>query len=126
MGTERKNCCELEVLESPDNVVSSDEAVFSTSYRNTSGEVVKDFALTTPLSPAIRLDSLTALIPDGLMGKAVTWGKLAALTITNGMGGKLASAADEMTYVRWESLHHTAGAAETVKYPDFRRSSAPR
>lgn len=87
-----ENGNECRVPKSPDTVMPGDRQVLVTNYRNTTGEVVKEFAPNT--SAAIRFPPGDAGIPDLAVNGPVAWSKLAAFTVSDGKGGRRSAKID--------------------------------
>ena len=103
------------VFEDPKVVVPGDRLLFSTSYVNTGETPVKNFVVTNPLPPAVRIaeESATALEVSVDGGK--TWGRLTALMVGDGQGGQRPAQAGDVTHVHWvisEIAPHGQGQVE--------------
>lgn len=104
------------VLVAPNVVVPGDRLLFSTAYRNTGAEPVKDFVVTNPLPAGVMLsdDGAAALTVSVDGGK--TWGKLAQLTAADAQGARRAAQAGDVTHVRWTLPLIAPGASGTLTY----------
>lgn len=102
------------VLEPPTQVVPGDRLVFSTSYRNTSGQVVEDFVITNPLPAAVVLaeNGAFAVSVDG----AKSFGSLASLSVTLEDGATRPAELADVTHVRWTLDRLEPGASGSVTY----------
>lgn len=102
------------VLEAPDKVIPGDRLVFSTSYHNTSANVVEDFVVTNPLPAPV------ALAEDGQFDVSVdggkTFGSLAALSVTLEDGANRPAELTDVTHVRWTLARLEPGASGSVTY----------
>lgn len=107
---------ERRVLEQPDTVLPGDKLVFTTRYNNVGGDVVKDFVVTNPLPQAIRLAAEDAGVLELSVDGARSWGKLAALTVADGKGGKRPAVIDDVTHIRWTIAQLAPGAKGAVTY----------
>ena len=89
------------VLTDASVVVPGDHLVFSTQYRNAGTQPVTNFVITNPIPAAVTVapDSAAALNVSVDGGK--TWGRLVALTVPDGKGGKRAAQAGDVTHLRW-------------------------
>ena len=111
-----ENGKEKHVLSDPNVVVPGDKLIFSTGYRNTGAEPVKDFVVTNPIPDGVMLapegaGELTVSVDDGK-----TWGKLASLTVKDGQGASRPAQAGDVTHVRWILSVLAPGAAGKVTY----------
>ncbi len=104
------------LLTEPKVVVPGDTLVFTTAYRNVSGEAVKNFVITNALPGGV------ALAPEGSEAQTVsvdggkTWGKLAMLALDDGTGGKRPATANDVTHLRWSLAEIKPGADGVVTY----------
>lgn len=88
-------------LVAPDVVVPGDHLVFTTSYRNTGSETIKDFIVTNPLPAGVMLASESAAGLDVSVDGGKTWGKLAQLSVTEANGALRPAQASDVTHLRW-------------------------
>ena len=104
-------------LVDPESFLPGDRLQFGTNYVNNSADVVTNFTITNPLSPAVRLapDADSALEVSVDDGKS--WGKLAALTVTNADGTTRPAIHADVTHVRWVLATIAPGASGRVSYP---------
>lgn len=107
---------ERRVLQKPDTVVPGDLLVFSTNYRNTGTETVKDFVVTNPVPEAIRIGAQDAQSLELSVDGGVVWGKLADLQVSDGKGGMRPAGVDDVTHIRWVFATLQPGARGTVTY----------
>lgn len=103
-------------LVEPKVVVPGDRLVFTTRYRNAGTQPVNDFVVTNPLPGAVMLadedaDQHTVSVDGGK-----TWGKLAALTVADGQGGKRPATAADVTHLRWVLALLQPGASGALTY----------
>jgi len=106
----------VELVE-PVTFLPGDRLVFGQNYANASAEVVTNFTITNPLPEAVRLapdaDPALEVSVDG--GKS--WGKLAALTLTNSDGTSRPAIHADVTHVRWVIATIAPGASGRVAFP---------
>lgn len=102
------------VLADPKVVVPGDRLLFSTRYANTGGATVQNFVVTNPLPAAVALDAQAG--DQVSVDAGTTWGKLAALTVADGKGGRRPAQAGDVTHVRWTLPTIAAGASGQVEY----------
>lgn len=104
-------------LVEPDTIVPGDKLIFTTAYKNVSGETVENFIVTNPLPKPVRLagdaDSDLDLSVDG----GTTWGKLGELRVTNGDGTVRAATHADVTHVRWTLATVAPGESGNLEYP---------
>lgn len=111
-----ENGKERHVLTEPKVVVPGDRLVFGTTYRNVSGKPVKDFVVTNPLPAGVML------APEGAEAQTVsvdggkTWGRLVALTVADGNGGRRSASAADVTHLRWTLAEIAPGASGSLTY----------
>lgn len=104
------------VLAEPKVVVPGDRLVFATSYHNASATLVKDFIVTNPVPAGVMLAPDSAGMLDVSVDGGKTWGKLAALTVADGAGGRRAAQAGDVTHLRWTLSTLAPGAKGTLTY----------
>lgn len=104
------------VLEKPDTVLPGDMLIFSTNYRNTGAEIVKDFVVTIPVPQAVRIGSQDAQSLEVSVDGGSVWGKLAGLQVTDGQGSLRPATVDDVTHIRWVLASLEPGAKGTVTY----------
>ncbi len=104
-------------LVEPTAIVPGDRLVFGTGYANTGPDVVTNFVVTNPLPGAVRLapdaDPALEVSVDG--GKS--WGRLAALSVTNADGTTRSATHSDVTHVRWVLPSIAPGASGRLTYP---------
>lgn len=111
-----ENGAERIVLADPKVVVPGDTLVFSTAYRNGGTEVVKNFVITNGVPAGV------ALAPDGegtgqvSVDGGKSWGKLAALLVDDGAGGKRPAGPGDVTHLRWVLAEIQPGTNGQVTY----------
>jgi hypothetical protein len=110
-GTERTELVE------PSAIIPGDRLIFGTDFAHTGAEVVNNFVVTNPLPAAVRLapDADPAL--DVSVDGGKTWGKLAALTVSNSDGAARPATHADVTHVRWVLASVTPGAKGRLTYP---------
>ena len=84
-----------------EGVVPGDTLVFSTNYRNASGETVTDFVIVNPIPANL---ALAGDVPAGAqvsIDGGSTWGSLAMLSITDEGGEERPAALTDVTHLRW-------------------------
>jgi uncharacterized repeat protein (TIGR01451 family) len=104
-------------LVDPETFLPGDRLVFGQNYANTSAQVVTNFSITNPLPEAVRLapdaDPALEVSVDG--GK--TWGRLAALSVTNSDGTTRPAIHADVTHVRWLLATIAPEASGRVAFP---------
>ena len=102
-------------LAEPEDVVPGDRLVFSTSYRNDSGEAVQNFVVTNPIPSAVALlqdDASFEVSVDG--GK--TYASLASLSVSDGEASMRPAEPADVTHLRWTLASIAAGQSGTLTY----------
>lgn len=102
------------VLAEPKVVVPGDRLLFTTRYANGGTAAVQNFVVTNPLPSAVALEAQAGDQVSVDAGK--TWGKLAALTVANGKGGRRAAQVSDVTHIRWTIPTIAAGGSGKVEY----------
>jgi uncharacterized repeat protein (TIGR01451 family) len=110
-----ENGKEKRVLIDPKVVVPGDKLVFSTAYRNTGTEVVKNFVVTNPIPAGVALAPLGSEKLEVSVDGGKTWGRLAALSVSDAAGPRSAQAGD-VTHIRWILPVLAPGASGTLTY----------
>jgi len=111
-----ENGAEKQVLAEPKVVVPGDTLLFTTAYRNVSSQAVKNFVITNGVPVGV------ALAPDGegtgqvSVDGGKSWGKLAALLVDDGAGGKRPAGPGDVTHLRWVLAEIQPGANGQVTY----------
>lgn len=97
-------------------VVPGDRLVFSTRYRNNTGQKVENIVVTNPIRPGIALadDGATGL--DVSVDGGASWGKLGLLKVADGQGGQRPAQPGEVTHVRWVLAAVAPGASGTLSF----------
>lgn len=110
-GTERTELVE------PSAIIPGDRLIFGTDYAHNGTDAVNNFVVTNPLPAAVRLapDADPAL--DVSVDGGKTWGKLAALTVSNSDGAARPATHADVTHVRWVLASVTPGAKGRLTYP---------
>jgi hypothetical protein len=110
-GTERTELVE------PSAIIPGDRLIFGTDYAHNGTDAVSNFVVTNPLPAAVRLapDADPAL--DVSVDGGKTWGKLAALTVSNSDGAARPATHADVTHVRWVLASVTPGAKGRLTYP---------
>lgn len=103
-------------LVAPEVVVPGDHLVFSTSYRNTSAETIKDFVVTNPLPAGVMLASDDAASLDVSVDGGKTWGKLAQLSVAPENGAARPAQPSDVTHIRWTIPAIKPGQQGTLTY----------
>jgi uncharacterized repeat protein (TIGR01451 family) len=96
-----ENGATKQLLVEPAVVVPGDRLLFSTTYRNTGAEPVKNFVVTNPLPAGVALSDLGAEPAQVSVDGGKAWGALAALKVADGKGGQRAAVTGDVTHVRW-------------------------
>ena len=102
-------------LAEPEDVVPGDRLVFSTSYRNDSGEVVRNFVVTNPIPAAVVLlqdDSSFEVSVDG--GR--TYAPLTSLSVSGAEADPRAAEPTDVTHLRWTLASIAPGESGTLTY----------
>ena len=111
-----ENGLKRHVLVTPAKVVPGDHMVYSLSYKSNLSVPLTNVELTDP-SPAG-----TALEDDGTGSYDVsvdggkTWGKLSALSVSDGKGASRAAQASDVTNLRWVIAQIAPGANGKVSF----------
>jgi uncharacterized repeat protein (TIGR01451 family) len=105
------------VLEEPNMVTPGDKLLFVLAYKNEGSGPAADFVINNPVPESVTFagsESTNALMSvDG--GKS--WGRLAALKVTQPDGTVRAAVAGDVTNVRWQFARPIpAGGEGTVKF----------
>lgn len=91
--------------------------VFRTNYENTTQEVIRNFTLTNPIHPSVRLapdaDADLTVSVDG----GTTWGPLSSLTIASDDGTTRSATHADVTHVRWTIAEIAPGSSGQVQIP---------
>ena len=98
------------------HVLPGDRLLFATVYRNTATVPATNFTVTNPVPAAVSVtpESAAALVVSVDGGTA--WGRLAALTVADGKGGRRPALAADVTHVRWTIASIPPGASGRVEY----------
>lgn len=107
---------EKRALVEPDVVVPGDRLVFTTRYRNNTGQKVENIVVTNPIRPGIALAPDAAGALDVSVDGGKTWGKLAALKVADGQGGERPAASGDVTHVRWVLATVAPGASGALSF----------
>lgn len=107
-GTERT------ILQEPTEVVPGDRLVFTTSYRNNTGETVENFVISNPLPTAVRLAQTGDF--DVSVDGGKTFGDLASLQVQSADGASRTAQLADVTNLRWVVPQLSANASGTVRY----------
>lgn len=104
------------VLVEPKKVVPGDHLIFSTQYHNNGAKPIQHFIVTNPLPSAVTLASDGYGNFDVSVDGGKSWGKLAALNVSDGKGGQRAAQATDVTHVRWIVPAIAPGASGNLEY----------
>ena len=108
------------VLLEPEDVVPGDRLIFSTNYRNDSGDVIENFVVTNPLPGAVVLasddDTFQVSVDNGS-----SYASLFALTIDDPQAGTRAAELVDVTHIRWTLERLEPGATGSLSYTAFVR-----
>lgn len=104
------------VLTAPTKVVPGDHLIFSTKYHNNGTKPIEHFIVTNPLPAAVTLASDGYGNFDVSVDGGKSWGKLAALKVSDGKGGERAAQATDVTQVRWIVPAIAPGASGSLEY----------
>ena len=97
-------------------VVPGDMLVFTTLYHNNTDKPVVKFVVVNPIPGAVRLADDGFGTFDVSVDGGKSWGKLAALTVTDGKGGQRAAQASDVTHLRWIVATIAPGAGGSLEY----------
>lgn len=100
----------------PKVVVPGDRLVFSTRYQNKGATSVQNFVVTNPVPAAVTLAPDTAADLDVSADGGKSWGRLAALTVADGKGGRRPARFEDVTHIRWTIPAIAAGGIGKVEY----------
>lgn len=89
------------VLVEPKVVLPGDRLLFGTAYVNNGNAPVEHFVVTNPLPAAVMLAPESASGLDVSVDGGKTYGRLAALTVSDGQGGTRPAAPADVSHVRW-------------------------
>jgi uncharacterized repeat protein (TIGR01451 family) len=101
----------------PELIVPGDRLVLYTDYINTGSDPATNIVLNNPLPGQVRLapDADPAL--DVSVDGGKSWGRLAALTITDSDGTKRPATQSDVTHVRWVLASIAPGEKGRLSYP---------
>ena len=97
--------------------VPGTKLVFRTNYENTTGEVIRNFELTNPIHPSVRLApdaeaDLTVSVDGG-----ETWGPLSTLSLAGEDGIARSATHADVTHVRWTIAEIAPASGGQVQIP---------
>lgn len=115
-----ENGTERTVLSAPEDVVPGDRLVFSTNYRNDSGEAIDDFVVTNPLPVAVVLAEYDPAFQVSVDG-GNSFADLSALTVEDTEAGTRPAQVTDVTHIRWTLDRLEPGAAGSLSYNAFVR-----
>jgi len=118
--TVAENGTEHTVLSAPEDVVPGDRLVFSTNYRNDSGQTVENFVVTNPLPSAVVLADDDASFVVSVDGGA-TFAPLAQLTVDEPQIGPRPAQVSDVTHIRWALARLAPGESGVLTYNAFVR-----
>lgn len=104
------------ILAEPKVVVPGDRLVIATLYRNIGGTPLKDFVVTTLVPQGVTLEPESVGTIEVSVDGGAAWGKLAALTVADGQGGKRPAEAGDITHLRWTLATVAPGGKGTLTY----------
>ncbi|HEY8602869.1 hypothetical protein [Tsuneonella suprasediminis] len=105
---------EKETLSEPTKVVPGDKLVFTTHYRNDTGEEVDNFVITNPIPEQVTLTEtgdFTVSVDGG-----ESFGQLAALSRKTNDGTIEAATLNDVTHIRWVLPKLKPGATGSVRF----------
>lgn len=108
------------VLAAPEDVVPGDRLVFSTQYRNDSGDVVENFVVTNPLPAAVVLADDDGLFEVSVDGGA-SFAPLAKLTVETDTAEARPALPSDVTHIRWTLARLEPGESGSLTYNAFVR-----
>jgi len=103
-------------LVAPEGVVPGDVLVFTTRYRNGSGEGVSDFVIVNPVPPSVQLTAESAGETEVSVDGGSRWGALAALTVAEADGVLRPATASDVTHLRWTIARLGPGEAGMASF----------
>lgn len=103
-------------LVEPSMVVPGNRLLFSTKYRNTGAETVRNFVLTNPLPSAVAISSEDAAVLTVSVDGGQSWGRLTSLTVAGADGARRPATASDVTHVRWVVPAIAPGASGEVTF----------
>lgn len=102
------------VLVEPTNVVPGEQLVFTTRYRNNTGQPVENFVITNPLPDAVQLaragDFEVSVDGGG------SFGSLSGSTVSGADGASRPAQLADVTHLRWVLPSIASGASGEVEY----------
>ena len=104
------------VFTAPTKVVPGDHLIFSTKFHNSGAKPIEHFIVTNPLPSAVTLAGDGYGNFDVSVDGGKSWGKLAALTVSDGKGGQRGAQATDVTHVRWIIPAIAPGASGSLEY----------
>lgn len=111
---------ESTVLLAPEDVVPGDRLIFSTNYRNDSGNVVEDFVVTNPLPGAVVLASDKDAFQVSVDGGS-SYASFNGSTVDDPQAGTRAAELADVTHIRWTLERLEPGATGSLSYSAFVR-----
>jgi hypothetical protein len=95
--------------------------MFRTNYTNTTQEVIRNFKLTNPIHPSVRLSpdadaDLSVSVDDG-----ETWGTLSSHSVAGDDGATRTATHADVTHVRWTISEIAPGGSAQVHIPTIIR-----
>lgn len=104
------------VLVEPKTVLPGDRLLFTTGYTNTGAAAVTNFVVTNPVPSAVSVAPESASVLQVSVDGGKAWGRLAALTVADGKGGRRPALASDVTHVRWTIAVIAPGTSGKVEY----------
>ncbi len=99
-----------------DQVIPGSHLVVITDYRSTSDKPLDHFVVTNPLPSALALSDDGFGDFDVSVDGGKTFGKLAALTVSDAKGGMRAAQANDVTALRWVIPQIAPGASGKLEF----------
>lgn len=108
---------EVKTLVDMGAAVPGTRLMFRTNYNNTTQETIRNFKLTNPIHPSVRLapdaDADLTVSVDG----GTTWGTLSSLSFAGEDGATRTARHADVTHVRWTIAEIPAGSGGQVQIP---------
>lgn len=99
-----------------DKVIPGSHVVIVMDYRNTSAQTVDHFVVTNPLHKALMLSDDAGAAYEVSVDGGRTFGKLGALSVSDGKGGMRAAQASDVTGLRWNIPRIAPGASGKLEF----------
>jgi uncharacterized repeat protein (TIGR01451 family) len=111
-----ENGLKRHVLVTPAKVVPGDHMVYSLSYKSNLSVPLTNVELTDPVPTGTALEDDGTGAYDVSVDGGKTWGKLSALTVSDGKGASRAAQASDVTNLRWVIAQIAPGGGGKVSF----------